>query len=108
MKTLQTLTASLTLAVAMGQPLGAAAAPGAAGSDWLAASFADSAALEQAHPLDEAAMADSRGQMAPLIGVVAGIAGLDLALMGFYWGYYVPTVSGGGSCTGCSALYSQH
>jgi hypothetical protein len=30
-----------------------------------------------------------RGGFAPL-GVALGIAGLDMALMGFYWGVYVP------------------
>lgn len=106
MKILQTLATSLTFAVAMGQPMGAAAASGSLDKEWLTASFADNAALQQAQPLDEAAMVESRGQMAPLIGVVAGIAGLDLALMGFYWGYYVPTISSfGGACTGCNLVF---
>jgi hypothetical protein len=33
-----------------------------------------------------------RGGFAPL-GVALGIAGIDLALMGFYWGVYVPYYS---------------
>ena len=110
MKTLQTLTASLVFTVALGQPGLASAAAEPAAEPWLVSAFAGDASLEQARPLDEQAMIENRGEMAPLIGVVAGIAGLDLALMGFYWGYYIPTVSsGGGSCSGCnSALISQH
>ncbi len=109
MKTLQTLVAGLSLAVVIGQPLTVAAAPAGGEPAWLSEAFAEGAALDQAHALDETAMTDSRGQLAPLIGVVAGIAGLDLALMSFYWGYYIPTVSsGGGACTGCNTMYSQH
>jgi len=106
MKTLQAVAASLTLAVVMGQPLSAAADTPQA--DWLTGAFTEGVSLDQAQFLDQDAMSDGRGQAFPLMGVVAGIAGLDLALMSFYWGYYVPIVSsGGGLCHGCS-LYSQH
>jgi hypothetical protein len=40
-------------------------------------------------PLDVVQMETLRGGLAPL-GIALGIAGLDLALMGFYWGVYVP------------------
>jgi hypothetical protein len=39
----------------------------------------------------DAEMASTRGRFAPLMGVVLGIAAVDLALMGFYWGVYVPS-----------------
>jgi len=40
--------------------------------------------------MGDAEMASTRGRFAPLMGVVLGIAATDLALMGFYWGVYVP------------------
>ena len=43
-------------------------------------------------PLDVVQMETLRGGLAPL-GIALGIAGLDLALMGFYWGVYVPYYS---------------
>ena len=43
----------------------------------------------QHQPLDVVQMESLRGGLAPL-GIALGIAGLDLALMGFYWGVYVP------------------
>jgi len=39
--------------------------------------------------LDPVQLETLRGGFAPL-GVALGIAGLDMALMGFYWGVYVP------------------
>jgi hypothetical protein len=39
--------------------------------------------------LDPVQLETLRGGLAPL-GVALGIAGLDMALMGFYWGVYVP------------------
>ena len=40
-------------------------------------------------PLDRIAMESTRGGVAPL-ALALGVAGLDIALMGFYWGVYVP------------------
>jgi len=39
--------------------------------------------------LDPIAMESTRGGLAPL-AIALGIAGVDLALMGFFWGVYVP------------------
>ena len=39
--------------------------------------------------LDPIAMESTRGGLAPL-ALALGIAGVDLALMSFYWGIYVP------------------
>ena len=54
------------------------------------AGFAQTQILNNHHqPLDVVQMETLRGGFAPL-GMALGIAGLDLALMGFYWGVYVP------------------
>ena len=39
--------------------------------------------------LDPFAMESTRGGLGPL-AIALGIAGVDLALMGFFWGVYVP------------------
>ena len=39
--------------------------------------------------LDPIAMESTRGGLGPL-AIALGIAGVDLALMGFFWGVYVP------------------
>ena len=57
------------------------------------AGFEKTQALSNHHqPLDVVQMEMLRGGLAPL-GIALGIAGLDLALMGFYWGVYVPYYS---------------
>lgn len=50
--------------------------------------------------LDDAAMAETRGELIPLI---ASIAAVDLALATFFWGVYVPMYAQprGGVCTTC-------
>jgi hypothetical protein len=40
--------------------------------------------------MGDAEMASTRGRFAPLMGVVLGVAAVDIALMGFYWGVYIP------------------
>ena len=40
--------------------------------------------------LDETALSETRGAFAPMLGLVMGVAGLDVTLAGFYWGVYVP------------------
>ena len=40
--------------------------------------------------LDETELSETRGAFAPILGLVMGIAGLDVTLAGFYWGVYVP------------------
>ncbi len=39
--------------------------------------------------LDPLAMESTRGGIAPL-AIALGVAGVDLALMGFFWGVYLP------------------
>lgn len=49
--------------------------------------------------LDDSEMRETQGELWPFI---FGVATLDLALATFFWGAYVPTVSGtGGFCVGC-------
>ncbi|MFT6050579.1 MAG: hypothetical protein ACI9B9_000217 [Halioglobus sp.] len=48
--------------------------------------------------LSEQEMSDTKGELAFL---VAAIVGIDLALIGTFWGVYVPN-AGGGSCLNCS------
>jgi hypothetical protein len=48
--------------------------------------------------LSEQEMVDTKGELAFL---VAAIVGIDLALIGTFWGVYVPN-AGGGSCLNCS------
>ena len=68
-------------------------AVGASKSPEESAGFEKLPALSNHHqPLDVVQMETLRGGFAPL-GVALGIAGIDLALMGFYWGVYVPYYS---------------
>jgi hypothetical protein len=57
--------------------------------------------------LDDQAMRDTRGELWPFI---VSVVGVDLALSSYFWGVYVPYVSGGGSgCITCSyALTVAH
>jgi len=50
--------------------------------------------------LDTPAMEDTRGRLS-FLAIPLAIAGVDIGLMGLYWGIYVPTYGGTGSCTGC-------
>jgi len=50
--------------------------------------------------LDDSEMRDTQGELWPFI---FGVAAVDLALATFFWGAYVPTVTGpGGFCDGCN------
>ena len=60
------------------------------------ASFLDNQAMEQTH-----------GQLWPLVGGIAAIVGVDLALASYFWGVYVPS-TGGGSCTTCTIPTPSH
>ena len=80
---------------AIAVPLLAASLPAVSASKSFeeSAGFEKSGALSNHHqPLDVVQMETLRGGFAPL-GVALGIAGIDLALMGFYWGVYVPYYS---------------
>jgi hypothetical protein len=48
--------------------------------------------------LDAAAMNDTRGELWPWI---IGVAALDISLASFFWGTYVPSVTGP-TCPNCS------
>jgi hypothetical protein len=84
---------------------GTLADPGAVGmsaiEDPLAAAFA--APPEAApQPLSASQMQATEGQLWPLIGAIVSV---DLALSGYFWGVYVPTVYGSSSgfCVTCYA-----
>lgn len=58
--------------------------------------------------LDTADLQDTRGRLLPLlgsIGPIATIVGIDLALIGAFWGVYVPTYAptagAAGTCFAC-------
>ena len=96
------VTAGIALAsllVAQGSLAGAVPERGSDGSEPFALAFAE-APREGLRILDEEALRDTEGALWPLIGAVVTI---DLALATFFWGAYVPTVtgSGGGLCTTC-------
>ena len=50
--------------------------------------------------LDMQAMEETRGRL-PLLGIPLAITALDVTLMGFFWGIYVPYYGGGGTCNSC-------
>ncbi|MEQ8514372.1 MAG: hypothetical protein RIC38_02085 [Chromatocurvus sp.] len=64
----------------------------------------DAPALEQ---LDAITMEETRGRL-PLLAIPLAIAGVDIGLMGLYWGIYVPSYGGGGGCTSCSNAIQAH
>lgn len=64
----------------------------------------DAPSLER---LDPQALEETRGRL-PLLAVPLAIAGVDIGLMGLYWGIYVPNYGGGGSCFGCSNVIQSH
>jgi hypothetical protein len=111
MKKLSGIAAGFALAALISQPLHAIAAPITADdSSWINDAFGGvSSAATDIELLDKAALEQSRGAFAPLAFAVATIT-IDFALLGFYYGVYIPTVStSGGTCSGCSdALFNQH
>ena len=61
----------------------------------------------EASLLDNQAMEQTHGQLWPLVGGIAAIVGVDLALASYFWGVYVPS-TGGGSCTTCTIPTPSH
>ena len=61
----------------------------------------------EASLLDKRAMEQTHGQLWPLVGGIAAIVGVDLALAGYFWGVYVPS-TGRGSCTTCTIPTPSH
>jgi hypothetical protein len=109
MKKLSGIAAGLALAALISQPLVASAAPTAAVEGaWVNSAFSGVSPLGAgAEMLTAAELENSTGRIAPL-ALTFAIAGFDVALMGFYWGIYVPYY-GGGCIAGCSnSLINQH
>ncbi len=91
MKTIRKIAMPLLLATVVAQPALAGVQTSGPGSDAVAAAFSGSDEMPASLVvMGDAEMASTRGRFAPLLGVVLGIAGVDIALMGFYWGVYVP------------------
>lgn len=104
MKKLSGIAAGVALAALISQPLSAAAAPITADdAAWVNDAFGGVSSMPSgAEILTGAELEDATGRLAPLVLTFA-IAGFDVALMGLYWGVYVPHYSGGGGCvSGCS------
>ncbi|MEE4279664.1 MAG: hypothetical protein V2I82_14450 [Halieaceae bacterium] len=82
---------------------------GAAVAEPLAEAGLDDTLVEQAFGavqadelqlLDQAAMESTEGELWPF---VFGVAGLDIALSAYFYGVYVPAISGtGGFCVSCN------
>ncbi len=110
MKKLSAIAAGLALATLVSQPVMAGAAPaGAHGPAWVSSAFGGVSPLTSgAEVLTDAELESATGRVAPLY-LALSIAGVDLALMGFFWGVYVPNYGGGGSCAVCNdARISSH
>jgi hypothetical protein len=89
---------ALALATLVAQPALAGDRP--APADTLAAAFGDTAGMAVAR-LDAATMDSTRGRLAPLL-LPLSIAGLDLALIGAFWGVYLPNYVFTDRCSGCA------
>jgi hypothetical protein len=103
MKKLSGIVAGVALAALVSQPLVASASsPGAEDNAWAKSAFGGASSMPSgAEMLSGAELEDATGRLAPL-ALTFAIAGFDVALMGFYWGVYVPYYSGGGCVGGCS------
>ncbi|MBM70688.1 MAG: hypothetical protein CME43_14565 [Haliea sp.] len=108
MKTLTSIGSSLALAAVILNPAVASAGP-ASDTPWMASAFGSAeATLEGATALSTQELEASTGRWAPL-ALALGIAGVDLALISVYWGIYLPTYGGGGSCAVCNnAKFNAH
>ena len=104
MKKLSGIAAGVALAALISQPLVASAAPTSVDNGaWANSAFGGVSSMPSgAEMLTGAELESSTGRLAPLVLTFA-IAGFDVALMGFYWGVYVPYYSGGGCVGGCSS-----
>lgn len=103
------LTFLAALAVCSGLTAGASAedfAPTDSEYAALATAF-DGGLPGDASVLDNQAMEQTHGQLWPLVGGIAAIVGVDLALASYFWGVYVPS-TGGGSCASCTLPTPSH
>lgn len=102
MKKLSGISVGLALAAIVSQPVIANATVGHDDAAWVSAAFGGADVVASgAEVLSPDALAESNGKVAPLL-LAFSIVGVDLALMGMYWGVYVPNYGGGGSCSGCT------
>lgn len=91
MKMIGKLAAPLALASILAQPALAGVEVAGPTTDAVTAAFGGGDEMPASLAvMGDAEMASTRGRFAPLMGVVLGIAAVDFALMGFYWGVYVP------------------
>lgn len=58
--------------------------------------------------MNESAMQETEGQLWPLVGGIAAIVGVDIALASYFWGVYVPSSGGGGKCPTCTIPTPNH
>lgn len=104
------IAAGIALAALISQPLVvSAASPIADDAAWVTSAFGSAVSIPSgAEMLSSTEMEEATGRFAPLFLTFA-IAGFDVALMGLYWGVYVPNYSGGACVGGCSSsMINQH
>ena len=79
-----------------------AASPGqaAAGPDPIAVAFGAGAAQLERMPDSE--LDSYRGRLAPMLVLPLTIVAADLALIGAFWGVYVPMYGAGSTCLSCT------
>lgn len=58
--------------------------------------------------MNESAMQETEGQLWPLVGGIAAIVGVDIALSSYFWGVYVPSAGGAGKCPSCTIPTPSH
>ncbi len=98
MKTIRKLVIPMALASIVAQPALAGVEVAGPTTDAVTAAFGGSDEMPASLAvMGDAEMASTRGRFAPLMGVVLGVAAVDIALMGFYWGVYVPRYASQGS-----------
>ena len=91
MKAIRKIAMPLLLATVVAQPALAGTEVSGPSSDAVVAAFGGSDEMPASLVvMGDAEMASTRGRFAPLMGVVLGVAAVDIALMGFYWGVYIP------------------
>lgn len=104
MKTLSAMTSSVALAALLFNPLASAAVP-STDEAWVADAFGSSSvAVDGTTHLSALELEASTGRIAPLAFAFM-VAGVDVALIGVYWGVYLPIYGGGGgggSCAVCN------
>lgn len=94
MNTLKKSLCAIGIASMVSQPLYAGTSQGAEQAQLIAAFGYDVSVSSDVALLEEDVLQETDGRMAPLALALA-IAGVDLALAGFFWGVYVPNYSSG-------------